>query len=120
MDSATTVEDLKERVQRFCEARDWDQFHTPKELAIGIVTEAAELLAHFRFQSEGETRAQLADPARREAIENEVADVLYFVLRLCQVLDIDVASALEHKMRLNEVRYPVERARGRNLKYTEL
>lgn len=120
MDARTSVEDLKERVRRFCEARDWDQFHTPKELGIGIVTEAAELLAHFRFQSEGETRAQLEDPAKREAIENEVADVLYFLLRLCQVLDIDVSAALEHKMRLNEARYPVERARGQNLKYTEL
>lgn len=120
MDSGTSIQALKQRVQEFCEARDWDRFHTPKELGIGVVTEAAELLACFRFQSDGETRAQLEDPAKREAIENEVADVLYFVLRLCQVLDIDVSSALEHKMRLNEARYPVERAKGRNLKYTEL
>lgn len=120
MDATTTIQALKDRVRAFCEARDWDRFHTPKELAIGIVTEAGELLENFRFKSDAEARATLSDPAKREAVGHEVADTLYFLLRFCQVAGIDVAAALEAKMRLNETRYPVERARGKNKKYTEL
>jgi NTP pyrophosphatase (non-canonical NTP hydrolase) len=120
MDASTTIAVLKERIRHFCVERDWDQFHAPKELAIGMVTEAAELLAHFRFRSPEETATLLADPARREEVANEMADVLYFLLRLGQVLEIDVATAFEHKMRINEARYPVDRVRGRNLKYNEL
>ena len=81
--SRDSLSDLSRRVREFCEARDWDQFHSPKELAIGLVTESAELLAHLRFLSEDQVRERLSNADDRSAIEHEVADVLFFLLRFC-------------------------------------
>ena len=114
------METLKSLVAAFCIARDWDRYHGAKDLAVGIVTEAAELLDVFRFKSEDEITAALADPDRRSAIEHELADVLFFTLRFAQRNEIDLATALERKMTLNAERYPVEKAKGSNRKYTEL
>jgi NTP pyrophosphatase (non-canonical NTP hydrolase) len=119
-DRQTTIHDLKERIRRFCSERDWDQYHNAKDLAIGVATEAAELLEHFRFRSPEECDALLGEPERRRAIAHELADVLYFALRLAQRYDIDLAAASEEKLRLNAAKYPVDLARGRNAKYTEL
>jgi NTP pyrophosphatase (non-canonical NTP hydrolase) len=119
-DSDTTVTTLKSLVADFCTARDWDRYHTAKELAVGIVTEAAELLDIFRFKSDDEIAAALGDPARRPAVEHELADVLFFVLRFAQRHQIDLATAFERKLALNAERYPVEKAKGSNRKYTEL
>jgi NTP pyrophosphatase (non-canonical NTP hydrolase) len=116
----TDFRDLAARVRAFCEARDWDQFHTPKELAIGAVTEAAELLDLFRFLDDDQQRALLADAAQRERVEHELADVLFFLLRFAQLHDVDLAGALERKMALNEQRYPVDLSRGRNAKSQDL
>lgn len=115
-----TVLRLQRTVQAFCEARDWDRFHTPKDLAIGIATEAAELLELFRFLDELESLALLDDPAKRRSIEDELADVLFFVLRFAQRFDVDLPAALESKLARNAERYPVEKARGSNKKATEL
>jgi NTP pyrophosphatase (non-canonical NTP hydrolase) len=120
MDPHTTVQSLKDRARAFCAARDWERFHTPKELAIGVTTEAAELLAAFRFKSDAEARAIAADPAKRRELSGELADTLYFLLRLSEVLEIDLSTAFEEKLRINEQRYPVEKSRGKNLKYNEL
>jgi NTP pyrophosphatase (non-canonical NTP hydrolase) len=120
MDDTTTVQALKDRSAAFCQARDWARFHTPKEMAIGLATEAGELLAEFRFKSDAESAALVKDPARREALGHEVCDCLYFLLRFCAVSGIDVSEAFASKMRINERRYPVAQARGRNAKYTEL
>ena len=120
MDEITTIQTLKDRVRAFCEARDWDRFHTPKELAIGLVTEASELLQEFRFRSDAEAAAMVRDPAKRTKLAHEAADALYFLLRFCQVTDIDVTTALDAKLRINETRYPVERAKGKNLRSDEL
>jgi NTP pyrophosphatase (non-canonical NTP hydrolase) len=120
MDATTTLQALKDRAKAFCKARDWDRFHTPKELAIGLATEAAELLAEFRFKSDAESAALLADPAKRQALGHEVCDVLYFLLRFCEVAGLDVSEAFEAKMRINEERYPADRVRGSNRKYNEL
>jgi NTP pyrophosphatase (non-canonical NTP hydrolase) len=115
-DSQVSVQQLKTMIQTFCEAREWDQFHSPKELAIGLVTEASELLEIFRFQSEDQVREIMADPKRREAVADELADSLFFVLRFSQLNGIDLAGALERKMEKNNSRYPVEMARGSNQK----
>jgi NTP pyrophosphatase (non-canonical NTP hydrolase) len=119
-DNDATVKDLKDLVQAYCEARDWDQFHAPKELVIGVVTEAAELLEPFRFKNDDEIRAMLANPEKREKIAHEAADTLYFLLRFCQMNNIDLTGALQSKMTHNERRYPVEKAKGSNKKYNEL
>jgi NTP pyrophosphatase (non-canonical NTP hydrolase) len=120
MDATTTIQALKDRCAAFCRARDWERFHTPKEMAIGLATEAGELLAEFRFKSDAESAALVKDPAAREALGYEVCDCLYFLLRFCSVAGIDVTEAFDAKMRINERRYPAAQARGRNVKYTEL
>jgi NTP pyrophosphatase (non-canonical NTP hydrolase) len=106
-------------VREFSEERDWDQFHNPKDLAIGIVTEASELLEMFRFKTEVEVDALLNQQSSAKKVRDELADVLYFALRLAQKYDIDVSSSLEEKIKDNAKRYPVKKAKGSNKKYTE-
>ena len=120
MDSETNVHELKEKIKKFCEDRDWDQYHNAKDLAIGVITEASELLEHFRFKSEKEVEEMFNSQAKREEISEEMADVLYFLLRLAQRYDIDLVTELNKKMEKNEKKYPVEKSRGQNKKYTEL
>lgn len=119
-DDCTVVAELKSRVREFVTARDWDQFHYPKDLAIGLAIEAAELLEQFRFRSNEEVEGIMADPGQRQRVAHELADVLYFVLLMCANLGLDASSILAEKLELSAQRYPVEEARGRNLKYTEL
>ena len=118
-DRTTTVDELKSQVRGFVTERDWDQFHFPKDLAIGLAIEAAELLEHFRFRSDEEIAALLGDDAYRREVGHELADVLYFVLLMCTNLRFDASSLLAEKLALSAQRYPIEMARGRNVKYTE-
>ncbi len=120
MDSKKNIAELKQMVKAFCEDRDWDQFHSAKELAIGISTEAAELLSHFRFKSETEIESLFKDSNKKEKITEEMADVLWFLVRLSQRYDIDLTEALENKAAKNAKNYPIEKAKGTNRKYTEL
>ncbi len=108
------------KVREFCEARDWDQFHSPKELAIGLITEAAELLEHFRFQSDEQIAALFANPASREEIEDEIADCLFFILRFAGRHDIDLKKVCDRKIAKSAAKYPVDKARGNNRKYDRL
>lgn len=117
---SVSIEHLMLKVKEFCEAREWDQFHGPKDLAIGVSTEAAELLEHFRFQTDEQALALLNDPHVREEIEDEIADVLFFLLRFSQRFDVDLAKALLRKIEKSERKYPVEKAKGKNTKYTKL
>ena len=120
MEHQKSLQDLTDIVRNFCEARDWDQFHGPKDLAIGVITEAAELLEHFRFQSDTQALELLQDKKSRNEIEEELADVLFFLLRFSQRFDIDLTAALLRKMEKSEQKYPVEKAKGKNTKYTKL
>ncbi|MCX6775688.1 MAG: nucleotide pyrophosphohydrolase [Candidatus Micrarchaeota archaeon] len=120
MDSEATLDDLKKTVKKFCEDRDWDQYHNAKDLAIGIITESSELLEHFRFKSEKEIEEMFKDSRKKSEISEEMADVFYFLLRLAQKYDIDLGSELSKKIAHNEKKYPVEKSRGSNKKYTEL
>ena len=119
MDRKTSVHELKEKVKQFCEERDWDQFHGAKDLTIGIVTESSELLQHFRFKSDAEIEMMFKSTEKREHISEEMADVLYFLLRLAQKYDIDLVTELDKKMKKNAKKYPIEKAKGSNKKYTE-
>ena len=119
-DDTSTVTELKETIRHFVDERDWRQFHTPKDLAVGLSIEAAELLEHFRFRSNEEIEELLKESTKRQAIGHELADVLYFVLLICEQLDMDASALLREKMTISARRYPVEKARGRNAKYTEL
>ena len=120
MDKDISIADLKKRVQRFCEDRDWDQFHGAKDLAIGIITEASELLEHFRFLSDDQINQLLSTPTKRKELEEELADILFFILRFSQRFKIDLDQSLQRKLKKNAVKYPIRKARGRNLKYTDL
>ena len=115
-----TIKELTDLIQKFCEERDWDQFHNPKDLAIGISTEANELLDIFRFQREEDIKNIFADDQRRMHVEEEITDVLFFVLRFAQMNQIDLESALKSKMMKNAKKYSIEKAKGKNLKYTQL
>ncbi len=107
-DSTASVQDLKDKVQKFCDDRDWDKFHNAKDLAIGIITEASELLVQFRFKSEKEVETLFQSPKTREAICDEVVDILHTVLRFSQKYGIDLATELDRKMQKNGVKYPLK------------
>lgn len=118
-DSEATVEELKQKVSKFCRERDWDQFHNPKDLSLGIVTEAAELVEHFRFRSEKEIEEFFKNPEKKHEISEELADVFWFVLRMAEKCDMDLSQSLQDKINKNEERYPVEKFKGVNKKYNE-
>ena len=119
-DKVTTIAELKAKVAQFCTEREWDQFHSAKDLGIGLITEAAELLEHFRFQDQTQIATLLADPVARAEIAHELSDILFFVLRFAQRFDFDLAQAFTTKMARNAERYPVAAARGSNAKYDRL
>lgn len=118
MDKDTKIDDLKEKVQKFCEARDWDQFHNPKDLAIMLITEASELLEIFRYKNEEEVK-EIMNGKKRVEVEEEVADIMFGLLRFAQMNDIDISSALKDKLIKNEKKYPADLVRGKNKKYNE-
>ena len=118
-DDTARVIELKQMVRQFSEDRNWDQFHNAKELAIGIVTEASELLETFRFKSEAEVNELFRNEISAKGIRDELADVFYFALRLAQKYDIDVSNSLKEKIEQNAKKYPIDKARGSNKKYTE-
>ena len=120
MDKETNIQEIKDYVKKYCEDRDWDQFHSPKELAIGIITEASEVLEHFRFKSEKEMKELLDDSKKREDIEDEIADVLMFICRFAQMYNVDLSEAFKRKIKKSEKKYPIEKAKGSNKKYIEL
>jgi len=119
MDNTTTFEELKLKVKNFSEDRDWDQFHSPKELAIGAITESAELLEFFRFKSDEEMKFILEDPRKRSEIGEELADIMFFLLRFSQMYGFDLSSEIAKKIDKNEHRLPVEKSKGSNKKYNE-
>ena len=119
-DRATSLQVLKDQVKAFAVERDWEQFHTPKNLSMAIAAEAAELMEHFLWKGSGESAHVLDDPAKRAEIAEELADILIFSLEFANIAGLDVATIIEEKMRSNAVKYPVEKAKGRADKYTEL
>ena len=119
MDDKTNIKELKDIVQKFCEDRDWTQFHNAKELSIGISTEAAELLQHFRFKSESEVDAMFKDIVKRKELTGEIADIFFFLLRLTQKYDVDLSDELKHKITKINKKYPINKVKGSNKRYTE-
>lgn len=113
------IEELQQLVKAFCEERDWNQFHSPKELAIGLSTESNELLDLFRFKTEEQMRLMMESEMTREHISEELADVFFFLLRFSQMYDFDMRQGLLDKIAKNNKKYPADKARGNNLKYNE-
>jgi NTP pyrophosphatase (non-canonical NTP hydrolase) len=118
MKTSDSLEDLRRRMAKFASERDWDPFHNPKNLAMALAGEAGELMEHFQWLTL-EQAARLPKSAREE-VALECADVLLYLLRLCDKLDIDLAQATRRKLTLNAKKYPVRKARGRMTKYNKL
>ena len=111
------LELLQQRLREFARERDWEQFHSPKNLSMALIAEAAELVEHFQWLTE-EQSAQLADEKLRE-VEQELADVFLYLLRLADKLNVDLLAAAAHKIELNARKYPADQVRGSSKKYTE-
>ncbi len=111
------VADLQQRLAEFASARDWDQFHSPKNLAMALSVEAAELVEELQWLTEEQSRN--LDPERRERVRLEAADVFIYLLRIADKLGIDLVAAAADKMVLNERKYPADRVRGSSRKYTQ-
>ena len=101
---------LQERLRAFAQARDWEQFHSPKNLAMALIVETAELVEHFQWLTEEQSHA--IDPAKREQVALELADIFIYLVRLADRLDIDLMDAAARKIALNEQRYPADKVRG--------
>jgi len=117
-DAVTTLEELKSRVRAFNEARDWARYHSPRNLAMALSVEAAELLELYLWASDDGPQPPVA--SREPRVAEEAADVLICLLNLCDQAGVDLAAAVQAKLLRNEEKYPVERARGRLEKSTEL
>ena len=112
-DSTTTVAALKEAMRRFVAERNWEPFHSPKNLSMGAAVEAAELMEHFLWVENETSRQVVNDLAELEAIADEIADVACYLLALCNTLGIDLSGAILAKLAKNAVKYPVEKYQGR-------
>ena len=119
-DGKTTVAELRERVLAFVHERDWEQFHSPKNLSMALAAESGELMEHFLWAESKASLEVVRDPKKRPAIEAEIADVVIYALEFANICGIDLAAAIETKMAANAKKYPVEKAKGRADKYTEL
>lgn len=113
-----TTKNLTKKIIAFRDARDWRQFHNPKDVAISLALEAAELLEHFQWKNPKEIARHVKD--NKAEISEELADVLYWVLLLSHDLEIDPLKAMDAKLKKNAVKYPVHKAKGRHTKYNKL
>jgi NTP pyrophosphatase (non-canonical NTP hydrolase) len=104
------LDDLNARLVRFAQERDWEQFHSPKNLSMALAGEVGELLEHFQWLTQEQSRT--LSPEKKEQVAQELADCLIYILRLCERLDIDPIAAAYRKIAINEQRYPADRVRG--------
>lgn len=111
------LEDFKLRLRDFAEQRDWDQFHSPKNLSMALIAEAAELVEHFQWLSQHES--QIIQGDKLEAVRHELADIQIYLIRIADKLNIDLLDAVEKKIAINEEKYPVNKVKGSHKKYSE-
>lgn len=114
----TNLEELQKKVIAFRNARNWEQFHNPKDLAVSLVLEATEFLEHFQWKTSDEINAHIK--TKRNDMEDELADVLYWVLLIAHDMEIDLSKSFARKMAQNERKYPISKAKGTHKKYNEL
>lgn len=119
-DRTTSILELRNRIQKFIDDRDWSKYHNPKDLAISIAIEASELMELFQWVKENELDEVVKDRDKFAELEEELADIIIYCLSLANVLNVDVAQAVTKKIGKNEGKYPVERVKGDYKKYTEL
>ena len=112
-DGHTTIAMLRQAVAAFVDARDWQPFHSPKNLSMSIAIEAAELMEHFQWLTTEEAQDAASEPVESSAVADEVADIVIYCLSLCNALDLDVSSAVLGKLEKSEHRYPADEFQGR-------
>ncbi len=112
------IEKIKLRLRQFAEERDWDQFHSPKNLSMALSAEVAEIVEHFQWLTEEQSNNLSKD--KLDEVETELADTLIYLIRLADKLDLDLLAAVQSKIEVNENKYPVDKAKGNAKKYTEL
>lgn len=112
-----SLADLTAQIRAFADARDWQQFHSPKNLAAAMTVEAGEVLEHFQWLTEAQSES--LDAQKRSEVELELADVLIYLVRLADRLDVDLTAAAARKIAINAEKYPIDQAKGSNKKYTE-
>jgi NTP pyrophosphatase (non-canonical NTP hydrolase) len=113
-----TVEEITRRIRSFRDERDWAQFHNPKDMSVAISVEAAELLQHFLWKSKEESEARAREHIAE--VKEEIADIAIFLFELADNLGLDVLEIMAEKLEKNAAKYPVSKAKGKHLKYTEL
>lgn len=113
-----TLQHLSQQQREFAQDRDWEQFHSPKNLASALIVEAGELLEHFQWMTEAQSRS--LSPEKLEEVGSEIADVLLYLVQLSNVLGIDPVQAAQAKILVNAQKYPADRAKGRSAKYAQL
>jgi NTP pyrophosphatase (non-canonical NTP hydrolase) len=113
------LEALQAQLRHFAKERDWDQFHSPKNLAMALAGEAGELLEHFQWLTEAQSRSLGAEPAKQRQVATELADIMIYLVRISDQLGIDLESAVTAKLAANAAKYPVNLAKGNAKKYTE-
>lgn len=116
----TQIKEIQNQIAEFAKEREWDQFHTPKNLAMSLTIEASELMELFQWLTSEQSKSILDDATKAENVEEEIADVFIYALRFANVLGIDVEDAIQKKIAKNAKKYPVEKAKGNALKYNEL
>jgi len=119
-DKTTSISELKDKVRKFVDDRDWAKYHNPKDIAISISIEASELLELFQWVSERELKRVLKDPKKQIKVNEEVADIMIYCFSLANALNIDLSKAVFDKIEKNESKYPSEKVIGKYKKYTEL
>ena len=112
------MKELTKKIRAFAQNRDWDQFHSPKNLAMALSVEVSEVVEHFQWLTQEESNR--LDPAKLKEIRQEIGDVMIYLVRLADRLGIDPLQAADDKIQINEKKYPVEKSRGLAAKYTEL
>ena len=108
---------LKTRLRQFAEERDWDQFHSPKNLSMALIAEAAELVEHFQWLTEAQSAS--LSPDKLKKVEEELADIFIYLIRAADKLGINLIDAAKHKIEINEQKYPADKSKGSAKKYTE-
>lgn len=112
------LEKIKSTLRAFSQERDWEQFHNPKNLATALSVEASELLEIFQWSNDGGL-TEINDPQKRQEIEKEIADVFNYLVKLVDILDIDLEKAALDKIKENAIKYPVETSKGNSIKYSD-
>ena len=112
-----SLENLKNQLRNFAEERDWDQFHSPKNLSMALIAESAELVEHFQWLTEEQSKTLSAD--KLAEVEQELADIQIYLIRIADKLGVDLLEAVSNKIELNEKKYPADKVRGSARKYTE-